>query len=304
VRSRAEAALRSGDFDAAQKLYDNALAVRRQAFGENSAAYAAALVEAARAYQVNGKRSAQAMNLYREALPIQEATLGADHPDVATTLFYLAMGMPYEGPRKEEAIQMYQRAANIRGKAFGPSDPRLAEILTPLARLTADEPMFQQSLGILNASAGESSLLASTLELYSQFLRGRERAAEAEPMEARAKDIRIARVAEIGRRRDSRTASTSALRVGGGVTPPKLKSKVEPEYTDTARSAKFQGMVVLTMEVGTDGLASNIQLKRGIGLGLDEKAAEAIKRWTFVPGTKDGQPVTVMARVEVNFRLM
>src|SRR5690349_17711295 len=110
VRSRAEAALRSGDFDAAQKLYDSALARRRQTFGENSAPYAAALVEAARAYQVNGKRSAQAMNLYREALPIQEASLGADHPDVATTLYYLAIGMPFDGPRREEVIALYRRA--------------------------------------------------------------------------------------------------------------------------------------------------------------------------------------------------
>jgi protein TonB len=121
-------------------------------------------------------------------------------------------------------------------------------------------------------------------------------------LEARAKQIRTDRVAAIGARRAA--AGPKPLRVGDGVMPPKLQQKTEPQYTDMARIDKLQGTVILVIEVGTDGLAHNIQLKQGIGLGLDEKAAEAVNNWKFIPGTRNGQPVTVMARVEVNFRLM
>src|SRR5262249_25421896 len=97
VRLRANTALDSGAYTNAQKLYEQALELRRQAFGDNSAPYAAALVDLARAYQAGGRRSADAMKLYQKALPIQESVLGASHPDVATTLYYLAMGSPQSG---------------------------------------------------------------------------------------------------------------------------------------------------------------------------------------------------------------
>lgn len=78
---------------------------------------------------------------------------------------------------------------------------------------------------------------------------------------------------------------------------------MEPAYTDEARLAKYQGTVVLTVEIGPDGKARNIQIVRGLGLGLQERAIDAIERWLFKPGTKDGRPVTVAAQIEVSFRL-
>jgi periplasmic protein TonB len=92
--------------------------------------------------------------------------------------------------------------------------------------------------------------------------------------------------------------------VGNGVTAPMLSSKLEPQYTEEARAEKYQGTVLVYIEVGTDGMAHNIKVIKNIGMGLDEKAVEAISQWVFKPGTKDGQPVTVAATVEVNFRLM
>jgi TonB family protein len=68
--------------------------------------------------------------------------------------------------------------------------------------------------------------------------------------------------------------------------------------------ARLAGTVVLSIVIGTDGLAHDIQVGRGLGLGLDEKAAEAVGKWTFQPGAKDGQPVPVAATIEVNFRLL
>jgi TonB family protein len=94
------------------------------------------------------------------------------------------------------------------------------------------------------------------------------------------------------------------FRAGGGVTAPSLIYKVEPEYSEEARKAKYQGVVVLYVEVDPSGRAENVRVLHSMGLGLDEKAIEAVKKWRFRPGYKDGKPVTVAALVEVNFRLL
>ncbi len=94
------------------------------------------------------------------------------------------------------------------------------------------------------------------------------------------------------------------FRVGGGVTAPALLSKVEPEYSEEARKAKYQGTVMLYVEIDAAGRAQNMRVLHSLGLGLDEKAMDAVRKWRFKPGTKDGRPVTVIATVEVNFRLL
>jgi TonB family protein len=93
-------------------------------------------------------------------------------------------------------------------------------------------------------------------------------------------------------------------RVGGGVKPPSLVSKKEPEYSEAARKAGIQGMVVLYTEIRPDGTAQNFKILNSLGSGLDEKAIEAVSEWKFNPGTKDDKPVTVAASIEVNFRLL
>ena len=94
------------------------------------------------------------------------------------------------------------------------------------------------------------------------------------------------------------------FRIGGGVTSPRLLYKVEPEYSEEARKAKYQGTVMLAVEVWEDGLAHNIRILRSLGLGLDEKAVEAVRQWKFSPGKKDGKPVRVAAQIQVSFRLL
>jgi len=94
------------------------------------------------------------------------------------------------------------------------------------------------------------------------------------------------------------------FRIGGGVSAPRLTYKVEPEYSEEARKAKYQGTVVLQVEVHEDGKAHNIRVVRSLGLGLDEKAVQAVEQWKFVPGRKEGKSVKVAATIEVNFRLL
>jgi len=94
-----------------------------------------------------------------------------------------------------------------------------------------------------------------------------------------------------------------AYRVGGGVSAPKVVYDPDPEYSEEARKAKFQGTVVLWLVVSPDGKPQQIRVTRALGMGLDEKAIEAVRQWRFEPAKKDGQPVPVQINVEVNFRL-
>lgn len=93
-------------------------------------------------------------------------------------------------------------------------------------------------------------------------------------------------------------------RIGGGVSAPQLVFKVEPEYSEEARKAKFQGTVVLYVVVDEKGQPKDLKVVRPLGLGLDQKAIEAVQKWRFKPGLKDGRPVSVSAQIEVNFRLL
>ena len=92
--------------------------------------------------------------------------------------------------------------------------------------------------------------------------------------------------------------------IGGGVSAPVVLHQVEPEYSEEARKAKFSGTVLLKITVDTQGHVSDAHVVRGIGLGLDEKAIEAVNKWKFKPGTKNGAPVPVIATIEVSFRLL
>ena len=97
---------------------------------------------------------------------------------------------------------------------------------------------------------------------------------------------------------------TGVLRVGNGVSAPTLLSRVSPAYSEEARQAKLEGAVVLKVQISPEGKAIHMRVIRPLGLGLDEKAMEAVAQWRFRPGQKDGHPVTVEAQIEVDFRLL
>jgi TonB family protein len=165
------------------------------------------------------------------------------------------------------------------------------------------ESLLQKALA---AEAPDSLDTAVTLELYARFLRQQNREGEAAPLANRAAEIRKRKLAADPTLNGGALppGTSTAYKVGGGVTSPIVLSKKDPEYTEVARAAKYQGTVLLGVEIGPDGMAHNIQVVRSLGLGLDEKAVEAVSQWHFKPATKDGQPVTVAATIEVNFRLL
>src|SRR5205814_571263 len=71
---------------------------------------------------------------------------------------------------------------------------------------------------------------------------------------------------------------------GGGVSNPILVRMIEPQFSEEARKARYSGDVLLTIVVDTNGRVIDLRIAKGLGLGLDEKAIEAVKQWLFKPG--------------------
>jgi protein TonB len=92
-------------------------------------------------------------------------------------------------------------------------------------------------------------------------------------------------------------------RIGGGVSQPELTYKVDPEFSEEARKAKFMGIVLVNLIVDANGNPQNVHVLRGVGMGLDEKAVEAVKQYRFKPAREAGKPVAVELNVEVNFQI-
>lgn len=92
-------------------------------------------------------------------------------------------------------------------------------------------------------------------------------------------------------------------KVGGEVSPPKVKYAPDPKYSKEARRKRIEGRSVLWVVVGKDGLPHNMRVVRAVGYGLDEEAINAVRKWRFEPARlKDGTPVDVQINVEINFR--
>jgi TonB family protein len=278
-------------FAEAKKLREASLALAEQVNGAQSAEYAAALArlgDLARRYGTPEEANAY----YQRALAL------GDRPEVFGVLMRMALTSKDPDKRRE-----YLERARVVGKNAG-------EIGTATTWLAHDrendpaDPTYSDSLyraAIAMESPG-SPELALSLEMYSQMLRNKGREAEADAAKDRAVAIRKTLVASAVQSR--MIMDQAPVKVGNGVTPPQLLRKMEPEYSDEARSAKFQGTVLLKVVIDTDGTAKNIELVRGLGYGLDEKAALAIGQWVFKPGTNGGVPVPVQAQIEVNFRLL
>jgi protein TonB len=91
--------------------------------------------------------------------------------------------------------------------------------------------------------------------------------------------------------------------IGGGVRPPSVVYSVDPEFSEEARKAKFSGNVLVDLIVDENGQPSHVRVARGVGMGLDEKAVEAVRQYKFKPATKDGKPVKVELSIDVNFQI-
>jgi len=93
------------------------------------------------------------------------------------------------------------------------------------------------------------------------------------------------------------------IRVGGDVQPPIKISAPSPQYTEIARKARIQGVVIVEAIIDKEGNVTNVNILKGLPMGLDTAAADAVKKWRFKPATLNGKPVAVIYNLTVNFRL-
>ena len=236
----------------------------------------------------------EAIGYYKQAVEV----LG-DRPETAAALLYLGTTMYGKDPA--QALDYFQRAQNVApsGPMAGPAMAWQAMVRQHReGEAPAAESLYRAALAIEKVNSPDAAL---TMEFLAHFLREQGRLSEAEAMEASASEIRKAQVAQLSPKRQP---ADQASKVGNGVAAPVLLHKIEPSYSFEARAAKAQGTVVLIVVIGTDGTASDVQLSKSVGYGLDEQALKAITQWTFKPGTRAGMAVPVQASIEVNFRLL
>jgi TonB family protein len=98
-------------------------------------------------------------------------------------------------------------------------------------------------------------------------------------------------------------AGGGPFRPGGGIEPPRLLREVKAQYTDEARRRGLTGDVLLEIVIKSDGSVGDVKVLRGLGSGLDERAANAVRNWRFAPARRLGAPVDVIVEVEVEFSL-
>lgn len=102
---------------------------------------------------------------------------------------------------------------------------------------------------------------------------------------------------------DFKLPAPDVFRVGGGVTPPTVLTRVEPQYTQEARNARYNGTVVIEGIVKLDGTLDVVRVVRGLDYGLTESAIDALKQWKFNPAKRNGNAVSAALNIEVNFNL-
>ena len=302
-----ERALAERDFERAEARFRSALK-QAEALGSDNFQTAETLMRLCRLYRAQGDY-AKPESLYKESLSVARRALGPEHPDYAGYLN--EVGRYYHARRKyDRAEEYYKKAFAIRVKEFGREHPVVAESISNMAVLYENLGLLpkanvyhEHALAIREKVLGADHVdTITTLEHSARVLQKLQRSREAQVMEVRARAVREKRVLEF-----SSGASPDIAEVYSGREvrkPPRLTDKTEPEYTDEARIARHEGAVVLQVAIAPDGRARNFRLLRSLGLGLDEKAVEAVRQWTFNPARKDGKKVTVVANVEINFRLL
>ena len=260
---------------------------------------------------------ARAEEYYQRARSLQERVLGRQNLEVAKTCEEMAR-FYQDGRRYNEVEVNLLHALAIRINLLGESDPSVAGDLIELALLSefgarygkASE-LFGRALAILEKnSSTDPSDMALSMEYQAWMLEKIGRGLEAEPLWPRASAIRAENVKHLSSKLNAvadpqlQEKPREVYRIGPDVTEPLVLTQTTPKYTEEARRARREGVVILKAVLEPDGHVGDIVLVKGLGFGLDERSAETLmKQWRFKPATRDGKPVAVQVTIEITFRL-
>lgn len=276
--------------DVARKLLESSVAIRAAKSGEQSVEYGVGLLNLAEFEKRRGGLAA-AEPLYRKAVQ----TLG-ERPEAARG----HVGLGVLAINKKELAGAYDHFQQAQRAA--PGEAGLALMWMAVAKQRdgdkqAAERFYEKAVKAQEANSQDWAVAG---RMYANFLKQCGRMEDAMMVESRMLKARVGLHTPVRTPTEKRPGVHA---IGGGVMAPVPVFKLEPEYSEEARAAQLAGTVMLRVDIDPQGVARNIQVVRSLGLGLDEKAVEAINQWRFKPAMKDGEPVTVAANIEVNFRL-
>ena len=248
--SSANAAMAARHYDVAAKLLESSLSIRAAKSGEQSVDYALGLLKLAE-LKSRQRRTGEEDDLYSRA-----AAILGNRPEAAPAFIHLGISAMGKGDF-ELAMDNLQKARMADPAKSGYATMWMAIVRQRQSRSEEADVLFKEAQALANPTSIE---LATTMQLYAQFLHLQGRDDEAKSIQDRAREISAA----IGSQRAAaKPASGPAVyRIGGETAAPSVLSKVEPEYTDEARAAQLQGTTVLSVEVGIDGFAHNVVVTR------------------------------------------
>jgi TonB family protein len=219
-------------------------------------------------------------------------TIAPDQASLATSLLRLGMVHLQQGGLAP-AKRLLERAITIREQGFGPEHPELATVLEHYARL------LRMNLFGTEITPEDRDALERYLRLLGE---NDPRLLEIQNVEARAFAIRAKQIEMLSADLEWEEAGGSYY--GGGRPGPKapqLLHRTDPEFSDEARLVRDHGAAEFRVLIAADGRARNVRLVKSAGLGLDEKALEAVRQWRFRPALLEGEPVPLGALIAVRW---
>jgi TonB family protein len=274
------------NYETSRKLLDDSATRTAQVSGPSSSNYGIELIKLGDLESSN-HHDAAARDFYARAVQI----LGK-RPEAAPALIYLGAAAILD-ENFAQATDYFDQAQAADPTLVGATSMWKGVVLARKKNWDDARPLFEQALAI----EGQSADAVLTMRVFARSLRESGKAAEADEMRSRANAMQSSNTIPP-------PFTGQAFRVGHGVSAPTLDEKNEAVYSLEARAASLAGTISVSAIVGTDGQAHNLTVVKGLGLGLDEEAVEAIQQWRFKPGRKDREPVNVRAIIEVNFHLL
>lgn len=287
VETAAQRAENEFRYDDAEKLIDAALQIRSERDGPMSPEYGRALARKAEFLFERDQLEASAA-LYQQALE----RVG-DGPEAAGALLRLGI-IQFTTGDDEEALWLFQKAGQASPAVLGAALTWMGMTQMRQRRQDEAEALFRKAFSL---EAEQPEDLRWTGRFLAALLRSQGRMEEAGGIEGQIPTA----PAPAARSRSSEDVASWRGRIMDPARPRKIK---EPEYTRAAKAVKLEGTVTLSIEIDANGKVRSVELLRGLGLGLDQKAVDAVRQWEFTPALlRDGTAVASAAGVEMNFRL-
>lgn len=299
-------ALGDADYDTAKLRYQSAL-LRSRGFTDQDPRKVVALVRMARLYRAQGD-FAEPEQLYASALRLSRASSDKENQELARLIFEI--GGYYHLRRKYEKAETYYREAfGARVRLLGREHAEVADSINNLAilyenqaRFSKAESYYRAALEIREKALGPDDLkTAVTREHFARLLHKMQRGVEARTLLEQAGEVRRPLIEKAA---GAPTNLGEVYSAQAGLRPPEIEQKSEPDYTLEARIARHEGASLLEVDIDAQGRVRNVRILRSLGLGLDEKAIEAVRRWRFKPASLQGKRVASRTRLEIQFQLL